>query len=141
MVRFSAVLFALLTLAACNRGTQSNEAVRQAVIDHLSKANFNVSAMTVTITSVQFKGNQADAVVSIAPKQGGAGSGMTMPYHLEQQGSQWVVVKRQEAGGNPHGMGTMPVAPAAPDAPNPHGGAPGGPSQMPSPSDLPPVKK
>jgi hypothetical protein len=140
VVRFFAVLPALLILAACNRGTQNNEAVRQAVIDHLSKANFNVSAMTVSITSVQFQGNQADAVVSIAPKQGGAGAGMTLPYHLEQQGSQWVVVKRQDAGANPHGSGAIPVAPAAPDAPNPHGGG-GTPTQMPSPSDLPPVKK
>jgi hypothetical protein len=138
-VRFSAVLIFLLSLAACNRGTKSNEAVRQAVIDHLAKANFNVAAMTVTVTSVQFSGNQADAVVSIVPKQGGATQGMSMPYHLEQQGNQWVVVKRQD-GSNPHGGGAMPVAPAAPDAPNPHGGA-GAPSQMPSPSDLPPVKK
>ena len=138
MVRFSAVLLVLLSLAACNRGTKSNEAVRQAVIDHLAKANFNVSAMTVSITSVQFNGNQADAVVSIVPKQGGSNQGMSMNYHLEQQGNQWVVVKRG-GGGNPHG-GSMPVAPAAPDTPNPHGGG-GAPTQMPSPSDLPPVKK
>src|SRR5690349_13584577 len=117
MVRFSAVLLALLSLAACNRGTKSNEAVRQAVIDHLSKANFNVLAMTVSVTSVQFNGNQVDAVVSIVPKQGGANQGMSMNYHLEQQGKQWVVVKR-DGGSNPHG-GSMPMAPAAPGAPNP----------------------
>ena len=138
MVRLSAVLLFLFSLAACNRGTKSNEAVRQAVIDHLSKANFNVSAMTVSITSVQFNGNQAEAVVSIVPKQGGANQGMSMNYHLEQQGNQWVVVKR-DGGANPHG-GSMPMPSPAPGAANPHEGG-SAPTQMPSPSDLPPVKK
>ena len=140
-MRISAVLLLLFSLAACNRGENNKDAVRQGVINHLSKAGLNVAGMDVSIASVQFNGKEADASVSIAPK-GNAASGMSMKYHLQQQGSEWVVVGRPGGGDNPHG-GAM--APAAPAAPNPHGGGgemPGGsPGKMPSPQDLPPATK
>jgi hypothetical protein len=130
----------MLSLAACNRGNQSNEAVRQGVIDYLgTKVQLNVAAMDVGVTSVKFEGKQAEATVTIKPKVGGPEQAMTMGYKLEQQGSKWVVLGRNEAGGAQHG--TMP--PAA--APNPHGGDPGaaagGAGKMPSPDDLPPAGK
>lgn len=137
VVRISAVLFVLLCLAACNRG-ENKDAVRQGVINHLSKAGLNVSGMDVTVASVQFNGKEADATVGIAPK-GNAGQGMSMKYHLQQQGSEWVVVGKPGAGGDsPHGGAMAPAT-------NPHGGgdaAPGGaPTKMPSPEDLPPATK
>ncbi len=133
----SAVLLTLC-LAACNRGIQNKDAVRQGIVDHLKARNYPVD---VAVQSVTFKGNRADAVALITPKGGNASQGMTMPYQLEQQGNKWVVVGR-ETGANPHG-GAMPMpggeAPAPggmPGAQNPHGGG-----QMPSPENLPPASK
>jgi hypothetical protein len=142
-VRICAILVLIFSLAACNRGIQSNDAVRQGVIDHLSKAGLNVKGMDVTLSSVQFNGKQADATVAITPKGGNPAQGMSMKYHLEQQGSQWVVTGKQNSGASPHGAtapGAMP-----PGGANPHAGgamAPsGGGAAMPSPEDLPPAGK
>lgn len=142
-MRISSCLLLILCLSACNRGVKNDEAVRQGVMDRLSKVGMNVAAMDVKISAVQFSGNQADATVSINPK-GNSGAGMSMKYHLEQQGAKWVVVGHQGAGAgaNPHGDGMV-----APGAPNPHGqgGMPGAmpatPGRMPSPEDLPPAGK
>jgi hypothetical protein len=150
-VRIVAVVLLALSLAACNRGTQNQEAVRQGVIDHLAKGGFNMQAMDVNITSVDYKGDQADASVTIGLK-GNAAQGMSRKYHLERKGSQWVVTNSQDAGGA-HGGAAMPPAgggmppagggmpPAAPGAENPHGAMPGGGGKMPSPEDLPPSGK
>jgi len=106
----------------------------------------NVANMDVVVKSVQFKDDEADAAVSITPKGGDPAAGMSINYHLKQQGSKWVVVGRQDSHGavaapqgqNPHG-GAMPPTP------NPHGEgmtAPaGGAAKMPSPDDLPPTGK
>jgi hypothetical protein len=139
VVRICAILLLIFSLAACNRGIQNNDAVRQGVIDHLAKAGLNVKGMDVTLSSVQYNGKQADATVAITPKGGSAAQGMSMKYHLEQQGSQWVVTGRAESSGSPHGKGAMP------GAANPHeGGAmqpSGGGAAMPSPESLPPAGK
>ena len=143
MVRICAVLLLLISLAACNRGIQSNDAVRQGVLDHLAqsqaKTSLNLAGMDVTLKSVEFKGKEADAAVSITPKGGNPAMGMSINYHLQQQGAKWVVVGRQDSHGaqaapdasSPHGGGAMP------DATNPHGGG----TKMPSPDDLPPTGK
>jgi hypothetical protein len=148
VVQICATLLLIFSLAACNRGIQNNDAVRQGVIDHLSKAGLNVKGMDVTLSNVQFNGKQADATVSIAPKGGSPAQGMSMKYHLEQQGSQWVVTGRQDTGASPHGAGAMPGAAggtAMPPGGNPHAGGAmppsGGGAPMPSPADLPPAGK
>ena len=118
--------------------------MRQAVLDRLTQVGMNVASMEVTLTSVQVNGSEADASVSIAPK-GNVAQAMSMKYHLQQQGSKWVVVGHQESGASPHGGGAIPAA--TPGSPNPHGsggmptGAAGGAGKMPSPEDLPPVGK
>ena len=117
-----------------------------------SSLALNMSAMDVEVTGVTFNGNQADAAVSITPK-GTPGGGMSVNYHLEQDGTKWVVKGRKDAGGSPHGGGAVPAG-AAPGGENPHGGAmPGAESphgamvpgasggKMPSPDDLPPSGK
>ena len=122
--------------------------MRQGVLDYLSaRRDINIASMDVDVTSVQFNGNKADAVVSFAPKGASGAQGMTMRYQLEQQGNKWAVVGRDDTGhagstppgaANPHGGG----APPEPGG-NPHGGigvgAGGGGSRMPSPEDLPPT--
>lgn len=149
-VRIIAVIPLVVCLAACNRGTQSKEAVRQGVVDHLAKNGFNVSAMDVTLVSADIKGTEADASVQIGLKGGNPSAGMSRKYHLEQRGSQWVVTGSQDASGSPHGGGAMPGAAnphgsgAMPEGASPPAGAappPSGSGKMPSPADLPPSKK
>lgn len=133
-----------MSLAACSRGGQSKDAVRQGVVDYLSgRKDLNIASMDIDVSAVQFNGNKADATVSFAPKGAPTAQGMTMHYQLEQQGSKWVVVGRQDSGhsgavapgaANPHGAGALPEGhPTAPE------GAGGGGSRMPSPEDLPPT--
>ncbi len=137
-----------LFLTACNRGTQSTEAVRQGVIDHLAKSGFNMKAMEVTLVSADVKGNQADTNVSIGLKGGSPAQGMSRRYHLELQGTQWAVTSSQDAAGSPHGSAAAGANPhgggAAPAAgnPAPAGAMPSaGGGRMPSPEDLPPSGK
>ena len=140
----------MISLAACNRGVPSNDAVRQGVLDHLSesqaKTGLNLAAMDVVVKSVQFSGSEADAAVEINAKGAAPGGGMSINYHLKQQGSKWVVVGRQDSHGAMAPGGQNPHGGAMPDAPNPHGdasmAAPGGAGgKMPSPDDLPPTGK
>jgi hypothetical protein len=144
-VRFASVLLLILCLAACQHGIQSNEAVRQGVIDHLKEAKMNVDKMDITLSAVQFNGNKASAQVSMTPKDVKGGMAMSFKYLLEQQDKKWVVTGRDTSGAahgneaapaaNPHGGGAMPGA--MPGAANPHGSG----AAMPSPNDLPPAKK
>lgn len=120
-------LFALL-LVGCNRGLDTKEAVRQGVIDYLSaRSNLNMSSMNVDVVSVAFRGDEADATVSIRPKGGDAAAGMAMRYTLEKKGNRWVVKgKGSGHAGAESGMGsggaggTMPPGhPAVPSEPKP----------------------
>jgi len=115
--RFWAALAAVLVMgagAACKRNIDNQEAVRQAVIDYLAKrSNLNVSAMNVDVTSVTFRSNEADAIVSITARGAASSQPMSMRYTLERQGDHWAVKGKADAGGNPHGAG----------AANPHGAA------------------
>lgn len=143
-MRIASLLLILLSLAACNRGTQSQDAVRQGVLDYLATKGLNMSGMDVKVTSVQFSGDRAEASVSITAKSGPAGTGMAPVYILEQKGGKWTVTGRKETGEAPHGAGAVPGA-MPPAGDNPHGGsmaAPGaGGGKMPSPEDLPPTGK
>src|SRR5579872_1413645 len=131
----------MLSLAACNRGNQSKDAVRQGVLDYLAGKGLNMAGMNVDVTGVQFAGERAEATVSITAKGGAPGTGMSPVYVLEQKSGKWTVTGRKETGDAPHGGGMAPGVGAA----NPHGGAmppaPGGEGKMPSPEDLPPAGK
>jgi hypothetical protein len=121
----------LLFLTACSRGPETKDAVRQAVIDHLAKrSGINVSSMQIDVTSVSFRGNEADAAVSFRPKGGEAGQAMTMNYTLEKKGGAWVVKARSDAGGMPHG-GMGGATGQAPGAPMPSGHPPVGEAKPP----------
>ncbi len=97
---------AALAFTGCNRGVESKEAVRQAVIDYLAgRTNLNMNSMNVEVTAVNFKGDTADATVAFAPKgAGGAAQGMSMRYTLERKGNRWVVKGRADSGGGHGGM-------------------------------------
>ena len=102
----------LCSLAACNRASQDKEAIRQGVIDYVA-GKVNVAAMDVDVTSIAFKGDEADATVIFRAKGSTSGPGMEMRYTLEQKSGKWVVKNKAESGSphsavaNPGGM-TMP---------------------------------
>jgi hypothetical protein len=120
------LLITSLTLGACKKDIQNEEAVRQGMLNYLSKRQ-DLVRMDVTIKKVSFRQDEADAVVHFQAKDSNTPSaGIDMPYVLERKGNEWVVKGR--AGGSGHGAGTGGME-------NPHGGGapPGG---MPAP--LPP---
>ena len=114
--RYGAFLAAIILLgvsAGCKRGGGCDEdTARQSVLDYLAKrANLNVSAMNVTVTSLVCREKDADVTVAFTAKGSNPGQPMSFPYTLERQGNQWVVKSKPETGANPHGGG------------NPHGSA------------------
>jgi len=135
-VRIGAVLLLVAVLAACNRGNQSKDAVRQGLLDHLADRGLNLASMDIDIAAVDFHRDTADATVTFTPKGAAPGQGMTLHYQMHQKGNRWEVVKTEDSG---HGAASSGAAnpheqPGSAAAANPHG-------TMPSPEDLPPVGK
>lgn len=93
--------------------------VRQAVEDHVQNdREINLSAMDMSVDSVNFNGDQAQANVTFRVKQGGPT--MAMIYWLERHGKVWQVAKSQPAGGqfvHPPMGPTHPTVPPNSDAP------------------------
>lgn len=122
-------------LVSCGQNVNTKEAVRQGVIDHLGARkglDLDLSSMDVDVTSVSFRSNEADAMVSFKPRGSSGAGGMQMKYTLERDGNRWKVKSKAESGANPHGA-------AAEGSANPHGGAAPAPgSQMPP--DHPPIQ-
>jgi len=96
----------VITLCGCHKDIQNQEAVRQGVLRYLAKRT-NLSAMDVSISSVSFRSDEADAVVHFQSKSSNApGSGLDMKYILVRNGNQWEVKGRAggtAGGANPHG--------------------------------------
>jgi hypothetical protein len=91
-------------LAACAKAPQNQDAVKQAIIDHLGKRNDMLAqSMKIDIVSVSFRDKEADAIVSVSPKEGGAG--IQMNYSLLMEGGKWTV---KPSTANPHGKDGMP---------------------------------
>ena len=114
-VKVHALLALLILLMACNKGIRTKEAVRQGVIDHLAKRS-DLMSMDVSVESVSFREDEADATVYLRAGSGpAAGNGMQMHYLLDRKGNKWVVRGRGSMGAsdNPHGAGspTMPGMP------------------------------
>ena len=111
-------------LCACHKDIQNTEAVRAGVMTYLAKRS-DLTAMDVSIASVSFRGDEADATVHFQAKStNGPGTGLDMKYILERSGNSWVVKGRHGgmgAGANPHGgmsgsrlpPGHPPIPPSA----------------------------
>jgi len=83
MVRLLSFLPLILCLAGCQHGGQNNtEAVRQGIIDHLAKANYNVAGMDIKVADVQFNGEQADATVTVTAKGQSAATPMSRMFRF-----------------------------------------------------------
>ena len=104
----------LLLLAGCAKAPQNQDAVKQAITDHLGKRkDMLMQQMKIDIVSVSFRDKEADAVVSISPKEGG--QGMQMTYSLLVEGGKWVV---KPAAANPHGNAPRPSGQMPPGHPS-----------------------
>ena len=108
-------------LTGCNRASESKEAIRESVIQYVS-GKVNVGSMDVDVTSIAFKGEEADATVTFRAKGADASSGLQMRYTLEQKSGKWVVKEKAQAGGSPHGEAGGATLP--PGHPPMNGGAP-----------------
>lgn len=87
-----ALLAALaLTLAACSKNIDTMDAVKQGVIRDIPK-DINLGGMDVNVVSVSFRGKEADAVVTFAPK--GGPPMMNMKYVMERKGDEWHIKSR-----------------------------------------------
>ena len=145
-MRIVSTFLLIFCLAGCHRGVESNEAVRQGVLDYLATKGMTAAAMEINVTAVKFNGDKADATVSFAAKGTGAGQ-MTIQYHMALKDNKWAVVGRQDAsqhgGGQLPPGGAMPPGAVTPGMANPHGmmAAPGAGGKMPAPEDLPPAGK
>lgn len=115
-VRFQLAILGVATLLACGcgRNIQNQEAVRKGVVTYLSqRTSLDINAMQVDVSSVTFRENEADAVVSFKPKGStDPNAGMSMSYTLERKGNEWVVKGKAGKSGAPaHGEGmAMPGA-------------------------------
>jgi hypothetical protein len=112
-IAVAALGLSITILSGCKKDIQSNEAVRQGVVNYLSKRP-DLLAMDVSVGAVNYKDNEATATVHFQAKGNNTpGGGMTMQYVLARQGDQWVV--KGKAAGESHGeqsMG-MPQSPGA----------------------------
>jgi len=122
-----AAVVCLSVLCACKKDIQNEQAVRQGIMNYLAKRS-DLSSMDVTISSVAFRQNEADATVHFQAKNSNApGTGMDMSYVLERKGNEWVVKGRTGSNAS-HGMGSgMPsgggaLPPGHPTIPPPSGG-------------------
>jgi hypothetical protein len=116
----TALVGGLLALCACSSDIQNREAVKNGVVKHLSERknlDLDMSAMNVEVTSVTFRKDEAEAVISFAPKGAPASQGMSMKYTLERKGNEWAVKGRSAAGGAAHGGAAAPQGEPPPGHP------------------------
>ena len=81
----------MVALAGCSKNIDTTEAVKQGVLRDIPK-DVNVGNMDVSVVSVSFRGQEADAVVSFAPK--GGPPMMSMNYTMERKANEWHIKKR-----------------------------------------------
>lgn len=104
---------ALLSFAAllgCSKNIDTIDAVKQGVLRDIPK-DVNAGAMDVNVVSVSFRGQEADAVVSFAPK--GGPPMMSMNYTMERKNSEWHIKKRATGDIQKHAAQAPPDAGSA----------------------------
>lgn len=121
-------------LAGCNKAKPDSEAVRKAVIEHVTtKAGLSQDLMTIEAKNVTFTDNKAVAEITFIPK-GMPTAAQTWTYNLESKDGKWQVVGKPSLGNGsthsttaPEGVGggaSMP--PERGTTPPANGGLPAG---------------
>lgn len=101
-------MLAVAAVSGCRKNLQTDEAVRQGIMNYLSQnKNLSLNMMDIELKQVTFRDKEADAVVLFKPKGGDAASGMSMRYTLERQNGGWVVKKKADSGA--HGATATPM--------------------------------
>ncbi len=119
------VVAMFLAVAGCSRKpAETDAAVRQAVERYLaSRSNLNMGAMDLSVGSIVFRGDKAEAEVTFRSKNDAKAS-MSMRYKLRRQGNQWEVEPQPAAetsgSGVPAGHPPVGSAPAQPELPAGH---------------------
>ncbi|MBL8176959.1 MAG: hypothetical protein JNK48_19960 [Bryobacterales bacterium] len=111
----------LLALVGCSKPpAQDKTSVQKALVDYLAgRSGISVDSMDIEVTSVTFRGNEADAQVTFKAKGSTDASNlMQMKYVLEQKDGKWTVKGR--SGMSDHGGPGQ----AAPGQAAPQGGMP-----------------
>ena len=129
----SLLVLAFAIVGCSKKNTDNNEAVKQGVIKYLSKRS-DLAAMDVSVASVQFRGDEADAKVHFQAKNNtNPAASLDMTYVLERKGKEWEVKGRSGAGAassaNPHGAGGGGMPPAG--GAMPQGSLPAGHPEIP----------
>ncbi len=94
----------IFSIACGGNKIDTTEAVQKGIVTYVAK-RMDINAMDVNVTSVSFRGKEAQAVVSFVPKGGGANSGVTFRYDLERKGDAWEVKGRSQADMSRHQQG------------------------------------
>ena len=107
----------LTVLGGCKRDIQNTDAVRQGVLNYLSKRS-DLLSMDVSIANVIYRQDEATATVHFQAKGSNTpGSGMDMRYVLERKGNDWIVKGRASGDAHGQGMGSPPsTQPGGPDS-------------------------
>jgi hypothetical protein len=130
------LLIASLLLGAYKKDIQNEDAVKQGILNYLSKRQ-DLGKMDVTVSKVAFRQNEADATVHFQSKDSNpTNAGIDFQYVLERKGNEWVVKGKAVGSGHgagggmesPHGMGSpagggtlAPLPPGHPTVPPPGG--------------------
>jgi hypothetical protein len=133
---------ALFVTAGCKKAGENKEAVKEGVVQHLSKnAALDVNSLTIDVTDVKFQGDEATAAVSIKPKSAPE-QGMNMSYTLVRKGEKWEVKGKAAGHGGGAGMGggtgAPPAEAPAPGTPEPKGALGDAPKAPAAAGNLPP---
>ncbi len=105
---------AFVALTGCSKNIDNLEAVKQGVIKDIAKG-VSVGSMDVNVASVSFRGKEADAVVTFAPK--GGKPMMSMNYTMERKGDEWHIKARASGDIQKHAAQQAPAAGSAGAAP------------------------
>jgi len=95
--------------AGCQKADQNEKAVKAGLEEYLkNRAGLDMNSMEMKVTSVTFRGTEADVAVSFQAKGASdAANGMQMKYVMEQKGGKWVVKGR--SGSSEHGGQDAPA--------------------------------
>ena len=111
-VKYALLAALALTLAACSKNIDTLDAVKQGVIRDIPK-DINLGGMDVNVVSVSFRGKEADAIVTFAPK--GGPPMMNMKYVMERKADEWHI-KTRTSGATEHAGAADPTQGGAPGA-------------------------
>jgi hypothetical protein len=109
-VKLTLLILAALCLSGCAKDIDNREAVRAAIEKRVIKSGFDLTNMSVQVTSVSFHGKEAEAVALIVPKGGNINQGVSFGYKLQREKDEWVAGKPEMNPGH-----AQPPA-AAPDS-------------------------